>query len=221
MAKQPFEIDTALQRIESAIAGMPKAALFRLYDEGYQSPFEQLIACMISVRTLDETTIICARALFTLARNAADMAGLEIGQIDDAIQLSTFHEPKAAQIHTIAQEVATRYRGELPCEFGALTTFRGVGPKCANLVLGIACGQPAIGVDIHVHRITNRWGYVEASSPERTMAELEAKLPLRYVVDINRLLVPFGKHICTGVRPRCSSCPVLDMCQQIGVTSHR
>jgi len=88
-------------------------------------------------------------------------------------------------------------------------------------VLGIACGQPRIGVDIHVHRVTNRWGYVNTSTPEKTTAALEGILPHSYWIEINRLLVPFGKHICTGRLPRCSTCPVLDMCRQIGVTTHR
>jgi endonuclease-3 len=88
-------------------------------------------------------------------------------------------------------------------------------------VLGIACGQPCNSVDIHVHRVTNRWGYVHGRTPEHTMAALETKLPQQYWVEINRLLVPFGKHICTGSRPRCSTCPVLDMCQQQGVQAPR
>ena len=104
----------------------------------------------------------------------------------------------------------------------ALTSFAGVGPKCANLVLGIACDQPSgIPVDIHVHRVTNRWGYVRTTTPAKTMLALAENLPKRYWVEINRLLVPFGKHICTGKSPRCSACPVLEMCQQVGVTEHR
>ena len=102
-----------------------------------------------------------------------------------------------------------------------LTSFRGVGPKCANLTMGVTCGAERISVDIHVHRVTNRWGYISASSPEGTMRALEAKLPRKYWIEINRLLVPFGKHICTGQLPRCSTCPVLDYCRQVGVTSHR
>ena len=102
-----------------------------------------------------------------------------------------------------------------------MLSFRGVGPKCTNLVMGVACGKARIGVDIHVHRVTNRWGYVQARSPERTLAALEAVLPRRYWVELNRLLVPFGKHVCTGGRPRCSACPVLSMCRQVGVTAHR
>jgi endonuclease-3 len=89
------------------------------------------------------------------------------------------------------------------------------------LGLGIACGRPAIGVDIHVHRVTNRWGYVKAPTPEKTLAVLEERLPKRLWVEINSLLVPFGKHICTGVRPKCSTCPLLEMCRQVGVTDHR
>lgn len=102
-----------------------------------------------------------------------------------------------------------------------MQSFAGIGPKCANLALGVACGQSLISVDIHVHRVTNRWGYVRTSAPERTMTALQDVLPERYRVEINASLVPFGKHICTGVRPKCSTCPVLDMCQQVGVTSHR
>ena len=109
----------------------------------------------------------------------------------------------------------------MPCDLEALLSFRGVGIKCANLVLGIACGQPRIGVDIHVHRVTNRWGYVATSTPEKTTVALEGVLPPRYWVEINALLVPFGKHVCTGNAPRCSTCPVLAMCRQVGVTSHR
>ncbi|MBA3379875.1 MAG: endonuclease III, partial [Chloroflexia bacterium] len=102
-----------------------------------------------------------------------------------------------------------------------LQSMPGIGPKCSHLVLGVACGQARISVDVHVDRVTNRWGYVVASTPEKTMVALEATLPECHHIEINRLLVPFGKHICTGVRPKCSTCPVLDMCRQVGVASHR
>jgi endonuclease III len=141
--------------------------------------------------------------------------------IDELIRASSFHEAKARQIHEIARETVMEHDGVLPCDFEVLTSFRGVGPKCANLALGIACGHSRIGVDIHVHRVTNRWGYVREPTPERTMRALENKLPRRYWVEINRLLVPFGKHVCTGVRPKCSICPVLEYCRQVGVTEHR
>ncbi len=221
MSKRPFDIDVAAERIREAIKSYPKAAMFALADDGYDSPFEQLVACIISIRTRDEVTVPTARRLFKLARTSAEMSRLDAQAIDAAIHACSFHEAKAAQIRKIAERVEAEHAGALPCDFETLTSFAGVGPKCANLVLGIACGEPALGVDIHVHRVTNRWGYVQGTTPERTMAALESKLPRAYWVEINRLLVPFGKHICTGSRPHCSTCPVLDMCRQVGVEGHR
>jgi endonuclease-3 len=219
--KRPFDIDLALERIETAVEPFAKAALFELYDDGFVTPFEQLVACLISIRTRDETTLPTARRLFARARTPAEVARLSVTELDELIGDAAFHTPKATQIHAIAERVTTEFDGQLPCDSETLQSFAGVGPKCANLVLGIACGQPRIGVDIHVHRVTNRWGYVEAETPEQTMVALERKLPEQHWVTINRLLVPFGKHICVGKRPFCSTCPVLDMCQQIGVTSQR
>jgi endonuclease III len=149
------------------------------------------------------------------------MDELATDEIDTLIRACTFHGAKAPQIHAIARRAVEEYGGELPCDPDVLMSLPGVGPKCANLVLGIACGQPHIGVDIHVHRVTNRWGYVQAATPEQTMAALEQVLPQAFWVEINRLLVPFGKHICTGTLPRCSTCPVLEMCRQVGVTASR
>jgi len=165
--------------------------------------------------------IVAARALFQRARTPAELLRLSHAELDGVIRATTFHESKAAQILEIARRVEEEHGGELPCDPETILGFRGVGPKCANLVLGIACGIPRIGVDVHVHRVTNRWGYVNAPTPERTMVELEGRLPRRYWVEINRLLVPFGKHVCTGRLPKCSTCPLLDMCRQVGVTEHR
>jgi endonuclease-3 len=216
--KKPFDIDLAIERIDVAIRPWPKAAMFGLAEAGFASPFEQLVACMISIRTYDEVTLPTARKLFKRARIPAEISQLTPREIDHLIEKCTFHERKAAQIHEIARRVLEEFDGELPCDPGILQSFPGVGPKCAHLVLGIACGQPYISVDIHVHRVTNRWGYVQASTPEKTMAALEGRLPKKYWVEINRLLVPFGKHVCTGERPKCSTCPLLEMCQQVGVT---
>lgn len=221
MQKKAFDIDLALEVIEAAVAPWPKAAMFELAEAGFNSPFEQLVACMISIRTYDEVTIPTARRLFEQARTPAEMVKFTPEKIDDLIHACTFHERKAGQIHAIARRVLDEFDGNLPCDSEVLQSFPGVGPKCANLVLGIACGQAYISVDIHVHRVTNRWGYVQASTPEKTMTALEAVLPRKYWIDINRLLVPFGKHNCTGNLPRCSACPVLDMCQQVGVKEHR
>jgi endonuclease-3 len=220
-AKKPFNLAVVLRRIGEAVRPYPRAALFELYEEGFVSPFEQLLACLISIRTRDEVTLPVARRLFKLARTPETVSRLTPEAIDDCIRACTFHEPKARQIHAIARRVVTEFGGALPCDSEVLLSLRGVGPKCTNLVLGIACGRPAIAVDIHVHRVTNRWGYVQGRTPEQTMKALEEKLPGRYWVDINRLLVPFGKHICTGILPHCSTCPVGDMCRQVGVEEHR
>ena len=221
MEKRPFDIDAAVRRISKAVEPFPKAAMFELAEQGFSSPFEQLVACIISIRTFDEVMLPTARKLFERARTPSRMLALSPQEIDETIRASTFHERKAHQIHEIARRIIEEHEGELPCDYEALTSFEGVGPKCANLVLGIACGQPGIGVDIHVHRVTNRWGYVRARTPEKTAEALKERLPQRYWVEINRLLVPFGKHICTGTRPKCSTCPVLDMCQQVGVENPR
>jgi endonuclease-3 len=220
-AKIPFDIDLVMDRIAEAVAPYPKAAMFALADEGFASPFEQLLACIISIRTYDEVTVEAARRLFAVARTPETLCGLAVEAVDRLISPSTFHETKAPQMLAIARQLLERHGGQLPCDFDTLTGFAGVGPKCANLVLGIACGQLRVSVDVHVHRVTNRWGYVQTRGPEQTMNALEAKLPPRFWVEINRLLVPFGKHICTGTRPRCSTCPVLAMCRQVGVTSAR
>jgi endonuclease-3 len=179
------------------------------------------VACMISIRTRDEVTLPCAHRLFAKARTPVTMSQLTPEAIDEAIHACTFHDVKARQMHEMARHLTAVHGGTLPCDAELMRSFRGVGPKCANLVLGIACHQPLIGVDVHVHRVTNRWGYVQGRTPEHTMRALEAILPQPYWVEINRLLVPFGKHICTGTLPRCSICPVLDMCQQVGVGPHR
>ena len=190
--KVRFDIDEAMVRLRKAVEPYPPAALFQLAEEGFSSAFEQLLACIISIRTLDETTIESAHRLFARARTPAELYALDVSEIDSLIHPSTFHEAKARQMREIA-----------------------------NLVLGIACKVPRVSVDVHVHRVTNRWGYVHTRTPEQTMMALEEKLPKEYWIEINRLLVPFGKHICTATRPRCSTCLLLDMCQQVGVTNPR
>ena len=221
IAKQPFDLEVALLRLRIAVEPLPKAALFELAERGYSSLFEQLVACLISIRTYDEVMLPTALKLFAEARTPQAMSQLTIPQIDTLIRASSFHERKAQQIHQIAQRTLQEYNGDLPCNREILLSLAGVGPKCANLALGIACGEPGIGVDIHVHRVTNRWGYVAASTPERTLVKLESVVPRDHWLEINRLLVPFGKHTCTGSQPHCSACPVLDMCQQVDVTAHR
>ena len=187
--KVPFDIHLVMDRIREAVKPYPKAALFELAEEGYGSPFEQLMACIISIRTLDEVTIRLARQLFAKARTPEQITSLSEAEIDRLIYGSTFHERKAAQMHAIAQRVIDEFGGALPCDADTLMSFSGVGVKCANLTLGIACGQMTISVDVHVHRVTNRWGYVQTRSPEQTTEVLTEILPKEYSVEINRLLV--------------------------------
>lgn len=225
--KRPFDIHEMLRRIERAVKPYPKAAMFALAEEGFDSTFEVLLACIISIRTRDETTVLAARRLFSQARTPEAIAATPVAAIDRLIADSTFHRPKARQIREIARSVVNEHGGTLPCSAEVLTGFHGVGPKCAHLTLGVACGGkdaelPAgIGVDVHVHRVTNRWGYVTARTPERTMSALHDTLPRKHWVRINALLVPFGKHVCTRLRPHCSTCPVRPYCRQVGVENPR
>ena len=221
MRKKPFDVDEIFRRLREATAPFARAALFELRDEGYTSAFEQLVACILSVRTRDETMLPVARRLFERARTPAALAGVPLDELDELIRESSFHRAKAENLLEIARRVVDEHGGELPCDEEVMLGFRGVGPKCTNLVLGIACGEPRIGVDIHVHRVTNRWGCVQGATPEATMAALEGVLPERYHVEINERLVPFGKHVCTGRAPKCSTCPLLEFCRQVGVTEHR
>ena len=221
MRKKPFDIDEIFRGLRAATAPFARAALFELRDEGYTSAFEQLAACILSVRTRDETMLPVARRLFERARTPAALSALSVDELDGLIRESSFHRAKAENLLEIARRVVDEHVGELPCDEAVMLGFRGVGPKCANLALGIACGQPRIGVDIHVHRVTNRWGCVQGATPEATMAALEGVLPERYHVEINERLVPFGKHVCTGRAPKCSTCPLLEFCRQVGVTEHR
>ena len=221
MRKRPLDVDPMLARIRERVATVADAAMFELRDTGHASLFEQLVACILSIRTRDEVSLPAARRLLERGSTPGEMARLTPAAIDRLIRDVAFHAAKARTIRDIAIRARDEFDGELPCDADVLLSFRGVGPKCANLALGIACGQSRIAVDIHVHRVTNRWGYVRAATPAKTMLALEAKLPRRYWVEINRLLVPFGKHVCTGRLPKCSECPVEDRCRQVGVTAHR
>lgn len=219
--KPDFELEKVLHRIEEAIRPFPKAAMFELSERGYTTLFEQLISCIISVRTLDETTIPVSLRLFEVARTPEAMLKISPAELTELLDGSTYPEQKTYTIRGIAQAAIDLYDGQLPADFAQLTALKGVGPKCANLALGVAAGQSAISVDIHVHRVVNRLGYVQENTPEKTLKALERRVPPALWTEINRLLMPFGKHICTGTLPHCSTCPVLTWCEQVGVTRHR
>ncbi|WP_266364441.1 endonuclease III domain-containing protein [Tellurirhabdus rosea] len=219
--KPDFSLDLVLSRIEEAIRPYPKAAMFDLYERGYQSLFEQLLSCIVSIRTLDETTIPVSLRLFEKARTPDELLQLTANELAALLYGSSYPEQKAQTMLGIARRAVDEFGGTLPPEYDLLTSLKGVGPKCANLALGVSTGQAGISVDIHVHRVVNRWGYVLTRQPEQTMLALEQRVPPEKWVDINRLLMPFGKNICTGSLPHCSTCPVLAWCEQVGVTKHR
>ncbi len=156
--KRPFRYGAVLPRIRRALksAELADAAMFELRERGHGSVFEQLVACVISIRTRDEVSLPAALHLLERARTPEAMARLSEREIDERIRTSTFHEAKARTIREIARRAVEEHGGELPCDFDVLTSMKGVGPKCANLALGIACGQARVSVDIHVHRIANR-----------------------------------------------------------------
>ena len=216
--KQPFDIDEVFVRLRAACATLPKAAMFDLRDRGYGTPFEQLVSSLISARTLEHTTMAVSLRLFAVARTPAAVAALGEDDLVRLLQGATFPEPKARDILALSRTILDEHGGQVPDTFEGLTVFRGVGPKIAALTLAVGFGQPAIPVDIHVHRVANRWGYVATTTPERTLAALQAKLPRQYWIEINERLVPFGKYICTGPAPQCRKCPLLSMCRQVGVT---
>jgi endonuclease-3 len=155
-AKRRFDIHAVVRRIRDAVSEHADAAMFDLAERGFKTVFQQLVACIISIRTLDEVSLPAAIRLLERAPTPEKMAKLSVAQIDTLIHTSSFHEAKAAQIREIARRTVDEFGGELPCDFDVLTSFRGVGPKCANLTMGVACGAERISVDIHVHRVTNR-----------------------------------------------------------------
>ncbi|QKZ11349.1 endonuclease III domain-containing protein [Spirosoma sp. KUDC1026] len=219
--KPDFDLGLVLREVEKAIQPYPKAAMFELFEQGYDTLFEQLISCIISIRTLDETTIPVSLRLFEQARTPEQILAIDIPTLIDLLYGTTYPDQKAYTLHGIADRIINEFGGELPADYETLISLKGVGPKCANLALGVATGQAAISVDVHVHRVVNRWGYVQTKQPEQTLKKLEAQVPREQWVNINRLLMPFGKHICTGSLPRCSTCVVLPWCEQVGVERHR
>ena len=219
--KQPFDIDEVFRRLRQAATTLPKAAMFELRDRGYGSPFEQLAASLVSARTRDETTIPVCLRLFEVARTPQALLNVEEAALIRLLHGATFPEPKARDLRRLAKQIIDEHNGRVPDTVEGLTAFRGIGPKIAALTLAVGFGKPAIAVDIHVHRVTNRWGYIHTSTPEGSLRALTEKLPERYWIEINERLVPFGKFICTGIRPKCSSCPLLSLCRQVGVVNPR
>jgi endonuclease-3 len=186
-----------------------------------RDPFRTLVACLISLRTKDEVTEQSAERLFDAARTPDEMLRLSEKEIARRIYPAGFYRTKARTIREVARVLVTEYGGQVPDELDALLQLKGVGRKTANLVITKAFGKPGICVDTHVHRISNRWGYVETGSPDETEMALRAKLPRRHWIVLNDLLVTFGQRVCVPISPKCSSCPLDARCPKRGVTKSR
>jgi endonuclease III len=189
--------------------------------ERRQNPFHVLIACLLSLRTKDETTGPAAARLFALADTPAGIVSLTPRQIQRVIFPVGFYRTKSRVLRGVCRDLLQRFGGAVPDTIDHLLTLKGVGRKTANLVVTQAYNKPGICVDIHVHRISNRWGYVRTATPEKTEMALRARLPRRYWIGYNDLLVAFGQSICQPVSPKCSVCPVSGGCPRLGVTRSR
>lgn len=186
-----------------------------------RDPFRVLISCILSLRTQDRTTGEASERLFSLAPDLRSMSGLSVKKIEKAIYPVGFYRVKAGRIKALCAELISKYDAKVPEDLDELLRLKGVGRKTANLVLTLGYQKPGICVDTHVHRITNRWGYVQTRTPEQTEIRLREKLPGRYWIEINGLLVAFGQGICRPVSPLCSKCDINKFCYRIGVERFR
>jgi endonuclease-3 len=192
-----------------------------LMAETYESPFRVLISCILSLRTQDATTAQASHRLFAVADTPRAMLKLSAKKIATLIFPVGFYKTKAKNILDICKTLIDEYGGKVPDEIDELLKLKGVGRKTANLVVTLGYQKPGICVDTHVHRISNRWGYVKTPTPEKTEFALRAKLPRQYWIEYNDLLVSFGQHLCRPISPMCSQCPVARYCEQIGVSIRR
>ena len=192
-----------------------------LMAETYRSPFRVLISCILSLRTQDATTAKASQRLFAAADSPPAMVKLSAKKIEKLIYPVGFYKTKAKNILDICRTILARYQGKVPDEIDELLKLKGVGRKTANLVVTLGYQKPGICVDTHVHRISNRWGYVKTKTPEKTEFALRDKLPKQYWIEYNDLLVSFGQHLCRPISPMCSQCPLRKYCRQIGVAVRR
>jgi endonuclease-3 len=186
-----------------------------------RDPYRVLMSTLLSLRTQDQTTAQAAQRLFALADTPRDMVRLDRQTIERAIYPVGFYRTKAGQILDISLRLIEEFDGRVPDDLDTLTTFHGVGRKTANLVLAEGYGIPAICVDTHVHRISNRWGYIKTKDPLATEMALRQKLPRKYWIAYNPMLVALGQHVCKPTSPICSACPVAQFCKRIGVQRQR
>jgi endonuclease-3 len=189
--------------------------------EKHQDPFEILISTLLSLRTKDEVTAVATERLFSMASAPAEMLRLSEEEIQRAIYPVGFYRNKAETIRHVCGELIDRFESRVPDSIEELLTLKGVGRKTANLVVSLGFNKPGLCVDTHVHRISNRLGYVRTKNPEETEFALRAKLPPEYWHRYNTLLVAFGRNTCRPISPLCSRCPVRPCCDHVGVAKSR
>jgi endonuclease-3 len=214
--------DVRFRLIADAIGRDYRASVNRIADgKDRPDPFEILVSTIISLRTRDEVTFASSERLLHRAPDPATLRELSEDEIGELIYPAGFYRTKARNLRAIAAILLEECGGSVPDTLDGLTALPGVGRKTANLVLGLGFGIPAICVDIHVHRIPNRLGWIETSSPTASEFALMELLPRRLWIPVNELLVGFGQTICTPQSPWCSRCPLRDECRQVGITRQR
>ena len=216
-----FDIHHAMATLQAETPSWTETALTTVARTMGRDPFKILVGCLLSLRTKDETTGPAAARLFALAGTSEAMLHLAVEQIAKAIYPVGFYRTKATTILEICRTLVEHYGGQVPDTMEGLLDLKGVGRKTANLVLTMGFQKPAICVDTHVHRISNRWRYVRTKTPEDTEFALRRKLPQAYWMVYNDLLVAFGQNICKPISPLCGQCPLVESCPKSGVTQHR
>lgn len=216
----PFPLEQVLATLEHALEHFTQPLIDQMGSQG-TSPFHVLIATILSLRTKDTLTAVVAPRLFAQAETPQAILALGEARVAELIYPVGFYRNKARSIIELCQLLLDQHGGSVPAELEQLLALPGVGRKTANLVLTAGYGLPGICVDIHVHRICNRWGYVNTRNPDATELVLRAQLPPIHWLSINRLLVTLGQNICHPTSPKCSQCPIAAHCGRIGVTRSR
>ncbi len=214
------EIDKIMAILKKE-AGRLKVPVVGLIAEETQDPFKVLISCLLSLRTRDETTAAASERLYQIAETPAAILKLTQEKIEKAIYPVSFYRNKSRHILAICQILEDEYAGKVPNQLEPLLKLPGVGRKTANLVVTVAYNLPGICVDTHVHRISNRLGLIRTLTPDESEIALRKKLPPKYWIEYNDILVPYGQYICTPLSPFCSRCAVIKFCKQEGVKKHR
>ncbi len=213
-------IEQVLGRVREKVKTL-KTPIVTMMAASASDPFKILIATVLSLRTRDETTAPAAERLFKRAGSAGKMLDLDENEIIELIYPVGFYRQKARQVLKICQILIQQYAGKVPAGLEELLQLPGVGRKTANLVVAKGFGKAAICVDTHVHRISNRWGYVKTKTPDETEQVLRKKLPKEHWIEINDLLVAYGQGLCMPISPWCSKCVVAEFCARVGVKSKR